>query len=137
LVVVQQASLAADAPTVTGPADVIPAVQALIGDNDREHFVVLHLDSKHHVACAETVSIGTLTSSLVHPREVFKAALLSNAAAIICAHNHPSGDVTPSVEDRAVWARIKQTGELLGVPLLDFLIVSATSSWGARDAGEL
>ena len=137
LVAVQQAGHVADAPTVTGPTDVPAAVQALIGDKDREHFVVLHLDGKHHVVSAEVVSIGTLTSSLVHPREVFKAAFLANAAAIICAHNHPSGDVKPSVEDRAVCKRLRQAGELLGVPLLDFLVVSADGSWGARDAGEL
>jgi len=137
LVEIHQASRIAEAHPVTGPADVPSAVQALIGDKDREHFVVLHLDGKHHVVSAEVVSIGTLTSSLVHPREVFKAAFLANASAIICAHNHPSGNVTPSVEDRTVCKRLKEAGELLGVPLLDFLVVSADGSWGARDAGEL
>ena len=69
---------------------------------DREHFLVLHLDSKHQVVSIEVASIGTLSSSLVHPREVFKGAILANAAAVICAHNHPSGNVEPSTDDREV-----------------------------------
>ena len=70
------------------------------------------------------MSVGTLDASLVHPRDVFKAACLSNAAGLIVAHNHPSGDPTPSSEDRALGARLRQAGELLGVQLLDFLIVT-------------
>ncbi len=68
--------------------------------------------------------MGTLDASLVHPRDVFKAACLSNAAALVIAHNHPSGDPTPSGEDRALSDRLRQAGELLGVTLLDFVIVT-------------
>ena len=137
LVAVEQGALVADAPTVTRPKDVPAALRQLIGTKDREHFVVLHLNGKHRVISTEVVSVGTLTTSLVHPREVFKGALLANAAAIICAHNHPSGDVTPSVEDRSVCTRLKEAGQLLGVQLLDFLVVSPTDTWSANEAGDL
>jgi DNA repair protein RadC len=76
-----------------------------------------------------------LTASLVHPREVFKGAILANAACIICAHNHPSGQVVPSAEDRAVLERLKSAAELLGIPLLDFLIVSKDAYWASSEHG--
>jgi DNA repair protein RadC len=90
---------------------------------DREQFVVCGLDAKHRVIGINVVSIGTLTLSLVHPREVFKALILMNAAAWLCAHNHPSGDVTPSQEDRALTKRLREASELLGITLLDHLIL--------------
>jgi DNA repair protein RadC len=90
---------------------------------DREQFVVCGLDAKHHVIGINVVSVGTLTLSLVHPREVFKALILMNAAAWLCAHNHPSNDVTPSQEDRALTTRLREASELLGITLLDHLIL--------------
>ena len=87
------------------------------------------------ITTAEVISIGTLTASLVHPREVFKGAFLSNARAILCVHNHPSGRLDPSQEDRDVHERLKAAGELLGVPLLDFLIVSESDFWSASRRG--
>lgn len=89
-----------------------------------EHVLALHFDTKHRLIGVHVVSVGTLDASLVHPREVFKAAYLSNASALILAHNHPSGDPTPSGEDRALSDRLRQAGELLGVTLLDFVIVT-------------
>jgi DNA repair protein RadC len=91
---------------------------------DREAFVVLLLNVKHHVTAAEVVTIGVLDGSLIHPREVFKSAIAGSAAAIIVAHNHPSGDVTPSAEDITVTRRLRDAGALLGIPLLDHVIVS-------------
>ena len=137
LVAVEQPGSVADAAVVKASSDVPAALQSLIGSNDREHFVVIHLDGKHHVISAEVISVGTLNSALIHPREVFKGAFLANAAAIICAHNHPSGDVTPSIEDRAVCTRLNESGQLLGVPLLDFLVVSFDQFWSANDSGSL
>jgi len=90
---------------------------------DREQFVVCGLDAKHAVIGINVVSIGSLSLSIVHPREVFKALILMNAAAVICAHNHPSGDVTPSQEDRVLTKRLREAGELLGIMLLDHLIL--------------
>ena len=107
-----------------GPDDAAEFIRTHIGRLDRECFAVIHLSAKHAALSFEIVSIGALQASLVHPREVFKGAILANAAAIICAHNHPSGDLTPSPEDFAVRERLMQSGELLGIPVLDFLIVS-------------
>jgi DNA repair protein RadC len=90
---------------------------------DREHFVVLLLDQKNNVIGVNTVSTGSLTASVVHPREVFKPAILCNAAAIICAHNHPSGNPEPSREDRALTTRLVDAGKLLGITILDHIVI--------------
>lgn len=90
---------------------------------DREQFVVCGLDAKHHIIGLNVVSVGSLTVSIVHPREVFKPLILMNACALICAHNHPSGDPTPSAEDHALTSRLRQAGELLGITLLDHIIL--------------
>lgn len=90
---------------------------------DRECFVRYDLNSKNDVIGKETVSIGTANSSLVHPREVFKGALINSAISIIIVHNHPSGDPSPSIEDRKVTEVIKKAGELLGITMLDHIII--------------
>lgn len=90
---------------------------------DREHFIALMLNRKNAIIGINTVSVGTLTASLCHPREVFKPAILSNAASIICAHNHPSGDVQPSSEDRILTKRLVEAGKLLGINVVDHIIV--------------
>ena len=110
--------------SVSGPEHAGQFLADLIGTYDREYFLTLHLNGKNGVRSVETISIGTLNSALIHPREVFKGALLANAHAIICGHNHPSGDLTPSSEDEQIMKRLKDAGELLGVALIDFLIVS-------------
>ena len=89
----------------------------------KEYFITLHLDGKNKIQCIEEVSVGSLNQSIVHPREVFKGALLSSAAAIILLHNHPSGDPAPSREDREITRRLKEAGELLGVRVLDHIII--------------
>lgn len=89
---------------------------------DREVLVALHLDTKRQLLAEETVSVGTLNSSLVHPREVFRRAIKNGAASIILLHNHPSGDPTPSPEDREVTQRIDAVGKLVGISLIDHLI---------------
>ncbi len=112
---------------ISSPSDAVrklqPVIKQLLEDADRENFVVLYLDTKHKVTGVEIVSTGSLNASVVHPREVFKGALLHNAAAIICAHNHPSGDPTPSTEDEAVTKRLFEAGKLLGINLLDHLVI--------------
>ena len=90
---------------------------------DREQFVVCGLDAKHGVIGINVVSIGSLSLSIVHPREVFKALILMNASAWLCAHNHPSGEVTPSREDIALTTRLRAAGDLLGITLVDHLIL--------------
>lgn len=88
----------------------------------REHFLALYLDTRHRLGAVETVSIGSLNASLVHPREVFRPAISWGAAAVIVAHNHPSGWVRPSSEDRELTARLIRCGRLLGIELLDHII---------------
>lgn len=89
-----------------------------------EHFVSFHLDAKHKIIGYHVVSHGTLSSSLVHPREVFKAALLANSHTIIVAHNHPSGSLQPSAEDLETTTQLIEAGRIMGVPILDHIIVS-------------
>ncbi|MDE2290817.1 MAG: DNA repair protein RadC [Elusimicrobia bacterium] len=103
----------------------------------KEHFVALYLDACHRPLHRETVSVGTLTASLVHPREVFAPALERPAAALIVAHNHPSGDPEPSREDRETTRRLCEAGRILGLPLLDHLIVAARGYFSFRERGLL
>lgn len=89
----------------------------------KEHFIVLHLDGKNKIACFDRVSVGSLNQCIVHPREVFKTACLSSAAAILLVHNHPTGDTTPSREDLDITRRLKEAGDLLGIKVLDHIII--------------
>jgi DNA repair protein RadC len=100
---------------------------------DREHFLVIGLDAKHAVIGINTVSIGSVTMSIVHPREVFKPLILMNASAVILTHNHPSGDATPSQEDRALTRRLKDAGELLGIAVLDHLVLGEDRYYSFAD----
>ena len=90
---------------------------------DREQFLAVMLDGRNAVAGFNVVSIGTLTTALVHPREVFKAAILANAAAIVLIHNHPSGDPEPSAEDRVLTERLRNAADMMGIKLLDHVII--------------
>jgi DNA repair protein RadC len=105
------------------PRDAAVFFRAYHGAVDREHFLVAMLDQKNKVIGINTVSMGSLTASVVHPREVFKPAILSNAAALLCCHNHPSGAPQPSQEDRALTTRLVDVGRLLGIALLDHIIL--------------
>ena len=89
----------------------------------KEQFITLHLDNKNRILCMDIVSIGGLNQSIVDMRSVFQTACLSAAAAIICIHNHPSGDTTPSSEDISITRRLKEASEIMGIKLLDHIIV--------------
>ena len=118
--------------TSVGAADVL---RPLFADVDREQFLVCGLDAKHCIIGVNVVSMGSLTMSIVHPREVFKPLILMNAAAWICAHNHPSGDPTPSQEDRQLTTRLRQGADLLGISLLDHLILTDARYYSFADQG--
>jgi DNA repair protein RadC len=120
-------------------ADAAALLRAYLRGVDREHFVVVLLDRKHRVIGLNTVSVGSLTASLAHPREVFKPALVSNAAALLCGHNHPSGDPQPSQEDRVITQRLVEAGKLLGISMLDHVIVGdgTATYYSFADAGAL
>lgn len=104
-------------------------LRPLLENESSERFVALLLNGKHCVTGFVEVSRGTLTTALVHPREVFGPALREVAAAVIVAHNHPSGDPEPSHEDLEVTRRLREAGQLLGVPLLDHIIVGERGSF--------
>ena len=110
-------------PVISSPADVDGLLRGRIANLDREHFVVVLLNTKNEVIEAPTVSVGTLSSSLVHPREVFKPAIRASAASVVLAHNHPSGRVEPSREDREVTGRMVEAGGVIGIEVLDHVIV--------------
>jgi len=102
---------------------------------DREHFLALYLDTRHRIQAVETVSVGSLNASLVHPREVFKPAVAWSAAAVIVAHNHPSGCASPSSDDLDLTARLISCGRLLGIELLDHIIVAGRELLSLREHG--
>ena len=97
-----------------------------IGSSDRENFVVIALSGQNQINCIQTISVGTVSETIVHPREVFKIALLSNASNIIIAHNHPAASLTPSKADIDTTKRIQQAGEIIGIKVLDHIIVNDT-----------
>ncbi|WP_138494368.1 JAB domain-containing protein [Paenibacillus pinistramenti] len=121
--------------SIRSPQDAARLLRPLLQDADREHFLVVCLDTKNNVNSITTSHIGSLNASIVHPRECFKTAILSNAASIICAHNHPSGNTTPSPEDIQITTRLKEAGELLGIELLDHLIIAGNDFCSLKEGG--
>jgi DNA repair protein RadC len=111
--------------------------KSFIGDRDREYGLVITLDIKLQVNSISVVSIGSIGQAIVHPREVFKTAILHNAASIIFSHNHPSGNLEPSPEDRKITERLVEAGKILGIELLDHIIVSESSYYSFKDKGIL
>jgi len=122
---------------IRGPEDVFLHFHARLRDMPHEQFHLLLLDGRHRVLREIMASRGTLTASLVHPREVFRPALREGAAALVVVHNHPSGDPGPSHEDREVTRRLVQAGALLGVPLLDHVVVAERGWVSLRGEGEM
>jgi len=106
-------------------------------DEAKEHFLALHLNAKNRLICLDHISAGSLSASVVHPREVFKSTLLSSAAALILIHNHPSGDPTPSREDIELTRRLNEGAELLGLRLLDHVIIGEGRHYSFADHGDL
>jgi len=110
-------------PTIECAEDVYNYFVDELKDKKKEHFYALLLDSKNRIIKEELISVGTLNSSLVHPREVFKEAIKNSANAIILVHNHPSGDCEPSAEDLEITEKMKEAGEIVGVKVLDHVLV--------------
>lgn len=113
----------AQRPQVGDPDDAARLVTPLLQGLDRERCLLVGLDTRHRLIDLRTVSVGTASHTFMAPREVFRDALALGASAIVVAHNHPSGDPTPSADDRAVTARLMRAGDLLGIELLDHLVV--------------
>lgn len=104
---------------------------------DREHFIAITLDGSSRVINTHTISIGTLNQSLVHPREVFYPAIKDKAVAIIIAHNHPSGQLSPSRADSQVTTRLKDAGKLIGIDIIDHIILTPDGFYSFQDEGEI
>lgn len=121
-------------PIIKSPEDVAKLVSYLETE-DREHFLCIHLDTKNKVLGIETVSIGTLNSNLVSPREVFKGAILSNCCGIICVHNHPSGEIEESENDRKITKQLAEAGKVLDIELLDHIIIGQGKYASLKERG--
>ena len=102
-------------------------------DREKEHFYVMHLNAKSQVKMVELVSLGSLTSAVVHPRETYRRAVLAGSASIIVAHNHPSGEAEPSDEDAKTTKLLFEAGRILGIPLLDHIIFADGSFFSFQD----
>lgn len=106
-------------------------------NQDREMLIVLGLDTKNKPIYREIVSIGTLNEMYVHPREVFKKAIMMSVCSIIIAHNHPSGDPNPSEQDRKFTSKLIQGGKLLGIDVLDHVVIGSESYYSFNDMGDM
>ena len=108
---------------IHNPEEVYPALTKYI-DKKQEHFIVVTLNNSHEIIKVRSVTRGLLNKTMVHPREVFRPAIIDNAAAVILAHNHPSGSAEPSPEDREITRRLVKAGDLLGIQVLDHVIIA-------------
>ncbi|UOQ93877.1 DNA repair protein RadC [Halobacillus shinanisalinarum] len=122
---------------IRSPEDGADFVMEEMRELKQEHFIVLFLNTKNQVLHRQTIFIGSLNASIVHPREVFKEAVKRSAASIICAHNHPSGDPTPSQEDIHVTRRLQECGKMIGIELLDHLVIGDRKFISLKEKGYL
>lgn len=129
LKIVKESSVLYETRKISNPYDAYKLAKDFLIDSDREKFIVACLNTKNQPVNMQVVSIGSLNSAIVHPREVFKVAMLSNASNIICFHNHPSGNIDPSVEDENITIRLKECGDILGIGLVDHIIVGDNDTY--------
>jgi len=129
--------LPADGATVSCSRDIYELFRSRLGGYHREHFLVLTLNSRNIILAEDVCAVGTVNTVHVPPSEILKQAILRSAASIICLHNHPSGDPTPSPEDRSLTQRISRAAALMGVRFLDHVIISLDSYFSFSDAGVL
>lgn len=120
---------------IRSPLDAIELIRYYIGDEDREVFFVVCLSTKNEINAVHRCHVGSINASIVHPREVFKTAILNNSASIIVAHNHPSDNSEPSPEDIEVTKRLIEAGLIIGIEVIDSLIVSQTTYISLREKG--
>ena len=122
---------------ITCPEDAADYAASRLKYENREHFCIILLNVKNHILSWETISIGSLDASVVHPREVFRPAIIKGAASIILVHNHPSGDPTPSKEDLEVTARMVQVGKIMNISVLDHIIIGGDSFVSMKEKGAI
>jgi DNA repair protein RadC len=120
---------------IKNPEDIAGVVRGKLRGKKKEHFLALLLDTRNQVLKVAEISIGSLDSSIVHPREVFKEAIAASAAAVIFAHNHPSGDCTPSTDDIELTKRLAQAGQIIGIEVLDHIIIGDRNHLSLKNKG--
>ncbi|WP_046215710.1 RadC family protein [Paenibacillus wulumuqiensis] len=124
-----------DAMVIRSPRDAADLLIEQMRYLQKEHFVCLFLNTKNHIISQETLSMGSLNASIVHPREVFRAAIKCSSASVICAHNHPSGDPTPSPEDISLTRRLVEAGQIIGIEVLDHLVIGDMKFVSLKEQG--
>lgn len=124
-------------PKINSPEDVYRRIYPMMREQKKEIFIELCLDTKNQIIKEGTISIGSLNANIVHPREVFKMALAESAAHIIVAHNHPSGDPTPSKEDIEITKKLVETGNIMGITVLDHVIIGDGRHFSMKEAGHI
>ena len=129
VVVVRERAMKSSAQSITGPRDLCAILKRRACALDRENFWVVHLNVQNIPLSFETISIGSVSSTLVHPRETFKSAILLGASSIVCAHNHPSGNLEASDEDIELTKRLVKVGDLVGIPVLDHVIITSQGTF--------
>lgn len=132
---VKESSILYDMRRIQTPEDVVELGRRFLEESDREQLLVCCLDTKNQPTAINVVSVGSLNTSIVHPREVFKVAILSNSASIILFHNHPSGDPAPSKEDISITERLKESGRILGIQVIDHIIIGDNSYCSLKEKG--
>lgn len=137
LKLVKESSILYKERAVRSPEDGYKLLKMFLADKDREHFIVVALDTKNQPVSINVCHIGSLNSSIVHPREVMKTAILSNASSIICGHNHPSGKVEPSREDIEITKRLVEAGKIIGIDVLDHIIVGDETFTSLKEKGHM
>jgi DNA repair protein RadC len=135
LKLVRESSLLYKDRCVRSPEDGYNLLKQFLGEADREHFIVVCLDTKNQPTAINICHIGSLNASIVHPRECFKSAILSNAASILVGHNHPSGKCDPSKEDIEVTRRLVEAGKIIGIDVLDHIIVGEDKYVSLKEKG--
>jgi len=134
---VREGAVKATRHAVASAEDAAALVASYLKGADREHCMIILLDARQRVIGINTVSIGTVSASIIHPREVFKPAILANASAVILAHNHPSGEPDPSEHDVDLTRRLIEAGKLLGIELMDHLILCEGAHLSLRASGKV
>ncbi|WP_129727923.1 JAB domain-containing protein [Ectobacillus funiculus] len=137
LKLVKESSILYPKRQITSPNDAYGLLKKFLEQADREYFVVVCLDTKNQPTAINVCHIGSLNASLVHPREVFKPAILSNAASVIVGHNHPSQNPAPSREDIEVTKRLVEAGKIIGIDVLDHLIVCEENFVSLKEKGHM
>lgn len=125
---------------ITGPREAAQVISAIVSsyeehEQDKEHFYAIGLNQKNVIQYVDLISIGTLNESLVHPREVFRLAIMRGCNSIIVAHNHPSGEVTPSPQDVTATKRLCDAGKIIGIEILDHVITAGSNWLSLRESG--